>query len=88
MVTRTYRTVAAVKPMVTVLPVAGSNRRPDEPDRVVQVEPLVLPCRVSVWVRAAQAVAGGSFSFAWSMARLLPRSTCTHCGNALFGLSQ
>jgi hypothetical protein len=43
MVTRTYRTVAAVKSIVTVLAVAGLNTRPVEPDRVLNVEPLVLP---------------------------------------------
>jgi hypothetical protein len=73
---------------VTVLPVAGLNTRPTGLDRVVQVEPLVLPCRPRVCVRVAQAAGGGSFSFTWSMAGLPPRSTWIHCGKVLFGLSQ
>jgi hypothetical protein len=80
--------VAAVKSMVTVLPVAGLKTRPVLPERVLQVELLVLPSTLSVWVRVAQSDGGGSLSLTWSIATLLPRSTWTHCGNALLGLSQ
>ena len=40
----------------------------------------------SVCVRVPQAL--GSLSTTWSMLVDAPRSTCAHCGNALFVLSQ
>jgi hypothetical protein len=42
---------------------------------VLNVDPLVLPCTVSVWVRVAQAVAGGSLRMAWLTLTAEPRST-------------
>src|SRR5690349_20182045 len=48
MVARTYRTVAAVNPMVTVFALAGSNSRPAGADRVVKFAPSVLPVRPRV----------------------------------------
>src|SRR5882757_8080659 len=47
-----------------------------------------LPCRDKVCVRAAHAVAGGSFSVTLPTLVEAPRSTWTHCGNALLALSQ
>jgi hypothetical protein len=55
---------------------------------VLNDEPLVLPWMVSVWVRVAQAAAGGSLRIAWLTGVAVPRSTCSHCGNALLLLSQ
>jgi hypothetical protein len=72
--------------MVTVLALAGSNTRPAEPTSVVNEVPFGLPCTDSVCVRASHA--GGSRSATWSMATAAPRSTWTHCGNALLALSQ
>ena len=75
--------------MVTVLPrgrVEACSR--PRPTSVLKVEPLVLPCTDSVWVRVAQAAGGGSFSTTRLTVVAAPRSTCTHCGNALLALSQ
>src|SRR5688572_28887463 len=86
MVTRTYRTLAAVKLMVTTLLEDWLNTRPADADRSLNEVPLTLPCTARVWVRVPQWV--GSFSTTWSMAVLAPRSTWIHCGNALLALSQ
>ena len=49
--------------METVLLLAvGSNVYPAEPTMVAKFEPSVEPCTERVSVRAAHAVAGGSFS--------------------------
>ncbi len=53
----------------------------------LKLVPSVLPWTASVSVRAAQP-ATGSFSTTWLTATDAPRSTCSHCGNALFALSQ
>ena len=84
--TRTYRADVAGKVIVTVLPVAGLKTRPAEADSVVNEEPLVLPCIDSVCVRVPQP--GGSFSTTRLTVAAAPRSTCSHCGNALLTLSQ
>ncbi len=61
MFARTYRAVAALKVMVTVLLSAfGSKLYPAEPTIVEKVEPSVEPSSDRVWVRALQAVDGGS----------------------------
>ena len=52
------------------------------------VVPSVLPRTDSVWVRAPHAVEGGSLITTFPSASVVPRSTCSHCGNALFVLSQ
>jgi hypothetical protein len=88
MCTRTYRTVAAVKAIVTALPVAGLNTRPADAESVLNDVPSVLPCTLSVCVRVAHADGGGNFSTTWSIATPPPRSTWIHCGKTLFGLSQ
>src|SRR6188474_3056256 len=73
--------------MVTVLLLAGLKVYVADAFTVVlKFTPSVLPRMDSVWFRAPQPA--GS----WSTIRLAlwaePRSTCTHCGNALFWLSQ
>src|SRR5947209_3137591 len=73
--------------MVTVLPLAGSNAYPCDATRSVNVEPVALPCTDSVSVRAAHPDVG-SLSTTRSTLTDEPRSTCSHCGNALFVLSQ
>ncbi|GAA1032962.1 hypothetical protein GCM10009557_33170 [Virgisporangium ochraceum] len=78
--TRTWRTVVAAKFRVTVLLVPGANDCPAAATIVVNPEPFVLPCTVSVCVRVSHA--GGSLSTTWSTLCSLPRSTCAHCGNA------
>jgi hypothetical protein len=88
MLIRTYRAFAAVNGIVTVFPVDGSNVYVDDAARLPNVVPSVLPCTESVWVRVAQAVAGGRFSVTLLTLVDEPRSTCTHCGNAPFALSQ
>ena len=55
---------------------------------VLKVEPSVLVCTDRVWVRVAHAVDGGSFSVTLPTEYAAPRSTCSHCGNAPFALSQ
>ena len=55
---------------------------------VVNVEPSELPAIDSVWVRVPQAVEGGSLSTILPTSVGAPRSTCSHCGNALLALSQ
>ena len=74
--------------MVTVLPEAGLKVRPAAPDRVVKDESLVEPSTATVWVRVAQAAAGGSLSTTRETDCALPRSTVSDCGNALLALSQ
>jgi hypothetical protein len=86
MATRTYRADPAGKLIVTALPLAGLNVWTAEPLRLVNDEPVVLPCTDSVWLRDPQPV--GSFSTTWSTLVAVPRSTCAHCGKALFALSQ
>jgi hypothetical protein len=80
--------VAAVKSIVTVLAEDGLKTYPALAFRVVKVDPLVLPCTVSVWVRVCHAAAGGSLRTAWLTLTAEPRSTWSHCGNALLLLSQ
>jgi hypothetical protein len=79
---RKYRWVVAGNVTVTV----GAKLYVADAETVVQVLPLALPSTDSVWFRAPHDA--GS----WSTSRLAlcaePRSTCTHCGNALFALSQ
>ena len=50
--------------------------------------PLVLVCTESVCVRVAHAEAGGSVRVTLPMLVAAPRSTWSHCGNALLALSQ
>ena len=88
MFSRTYRAVAAVKSIVTVLPEDGLKAYPALAFRVLKLEPLVLPCTVSVWVRVAHAAAGGSLRMVWLTLTAEPRSTWSHCGKALLLLSQ
>lgn len=83
---RTWRVAAGATVTVTVLLPAGLKVYPAEPTRVLNVDPLVLPCTVSVWVRAPQPA--GSLSTSRSTVIVAPRSTWIHCGKALFGLSQ
>ena len=73
---------------MTVLPVDGSNVYVAEATAVLKFVPSVLVCTESVWVRVAQAVDGGSFRVTLPIAYVAPRSTCSHCGNAPFALSQ
>jgi hypothetical protein len=74
--------------IVTVLPpLFGSNVYVPEAS-VENDVPFVLPWTESVWLRAPQAVDGGSFSTTLPIENAVPRSTCTHCGNALLALSQ
>ncbi len=84
--TRTYRTAEAVKEIPTVFAPDGSNTRPVDTASVLKAVPSVLPSTLRVSVRAPQE--DGSFSATEWMLTLLPRSTCTHCGNAPAGLSQ
>src|SRR5438034_290224 len=86
MVSRTYRAVAAPKVTVTTLPAAGSNTYPVPVTMVARLVPSVLPWIDSVCVRTPHD--GGSLSTSWSTAVAVPRSTWTHCGNALFVPSQ
>ena len=58
------------------------------PASVLNVAPSVLPGSDSVWLRAAQAAAGGSLSTSRPTVWAEPRSTCAHCGKALLALSQ
>src|SRR5687767_12094907 len=53
----------------------------------LNVLPLALPCTDRVCVRAPQP-ATGSFRTIWVVLTDAPRSTCSHCGKALFALSQ
>src|SRR5690349_14195368 len=85
MFTRTYRVLVAAKLIVTVL-APCVNVRPDEATMFVNVEPLALPSTDRVWVRVPQPL--GSLRITWSMLVDAPRSTCAHCGNELFVLSQ
>jgi len=55
---------------------------------VLNDEPSLEPEMVSVSVRVAHELAGGSFRTTWLTETAEPRSTCNHCGNALFWLSQ
>jgi hypothetical protein len=80
--------VVAGIPTLTVLPVAGLNVRPADGTAVLNVVPSVLVCTDRVWVRVAQAAAGGSLSAIRSMRVAAPRSTWTHCGNEPLTLSQ
>jgi hypothetical protein len=53
MFSRTKRVVvAAVKLIVTVLALAGSNTYPVDATMSEKLDPVVLPCTDSVWVRA------------------------------------
>ncbi len=78
--------MVVLKLIVTVLPVAGLNAYPADATMSVNDEPVVLPCTVSVWVRVPQPV--GSFSTTRLTPTEAPRSTWSHCGNALLVLSQ
>src|SRR6185503_16721454 len=86
MFSQKYRWVVAVNVMVTVLLLPGLKLYVADARTVLKLTPSVLPRMDSVWSRAPQPA--GS----WSTIRLAlwaePRSTCTHCGNALFWLSQ
>src|SRR2546423_6615287 len=84
---RRNRVVVAVRLMVTVLPVAGSKVYPAEPTRSAKLVPSVLPRTARVCVRVPQPDTG-TFSTTLVTATDAPRSTCSHCGNALFVLSQ
>ena len=53
-----------------------------------QVEPSVEPRTVRVWLRVAQAVAGGSLMTTRPMLVAQPRSVWIHWGKALLLLSQ
>ena len=55
---------------------------------MVKLEPSVLPWTVIVWVRVAQAVDGGRSSTILLTLVAEPRSTWSHCGNALSVLSE
>ena len=87
MLRRTYRVLVAPNVTVTVLPVAGSNVYPAEPTMSAKLEPLVLPWIASVSVRVPQPDTG---TFRTTLVTLTdaPRSTWSHCGNALLVLSQ
>src|SRR5690242_16294485 len=87
MFSRTYRVVVALKPIDTVLALFGSKLYPADATMSEKVEPVVLPCTDSVSVRAPQ-FAVGSLSTTLLMLTDAPRSTCSHCGKALFVLSQ
>ncbi len=78
----------AGKVIVAVLPVAGSKVYAAEPTTLVKFVPSVLPRTVSVWVRVAQAVAGGSLSTIRPTLTADPRSTVIDCGKALLADSQ
>src|SRR5947207_3275853 len=84
---RTYRVLVAPKVTVTVLPVAGSNVYPADATMSVKLVPLVLPCTARVSVRVPQ-LATGTFSTTLVTLTDAPRSTWSHCGNALLALSQ
>jgi hypothetical protein len=83
---RTYRTVVVDTVMFTVFAEVGSNTDPVGPANVVNVAPSTEPCTDRVWVRAPQDA--GSFKVTRPTCCADPRSTCTHCGNALLALSQ
>src|SRR6266536_885454 len=87
MVSRTYRVLVPPTSMVTVLPVAGSKVYAAGATRSAKLEPLVLPCTASVSVRVPQP---GTGTFRTTLVTLTeaPRSTWSHCGNALLALSQ
>ncbi len=87
MFSRTYRALAAVKLIVTVLLADGSKTRPAEAERSEKEVPFVLPCTARVSVLAPQ-FAVGSFRMTWLTLTADPRSTCSHCGKALLLLSQ
>ena len=55
---------------------------------VLNVEPSVLLCTESVCVRAPQDVDGGRSITTLPRLRFEPRSAWSHCGKALFALSQ
>ena len=68
-----------------MLPVAGSKVTVTDARNVAPVAPSVT---VTVWVRVAHAVDGGSRSVTLPTDVVAPRSTWTHCGKALLALSQ
>jgi hypothetical protein len=55
---------------------------------VVKVVPSLLPITDNVCVLAGQVVEGGKSSVIFATVVGAPRSTCNHCGRALFVLSQ
>ena len=74
--------------MLAVLPVAGSNVYPADATTVEKVPPSRLPCTDRVCTRVPQALAGGTRSVTLPTLVEAPRSTWSHCGNALLALSQ
>lgn len=87
-VSRRYRTGVPVSVTVAVLPLDGSKVYPVGAFSELYAELSVLPVTPIVWVRVAQAAAGGSLSTSRLSALAAPRSTVTDCGNALLRLSQ
>jgi hypothetical protein len=85
---RRYRWLVAGNVIVTVLPVAGLNVYPAEATTVVKVVPSLLPSTLNVCVRVAHDVDGGKVTTILLTLVDAPRSTCSHCGKALFALSQ
>src|SRR4030095_12878489 len=82
MVSLRYRVVVMLKLIVAV----GLRLYPADATMSVKFDPVVLPCTASVSVRAAQAE--GIFRITLFTCTDAPRSTCSHCGKALFTLSQ
>ena len=85
---RTYRALVAGRVIVTVLPVEGLNVYPVGATIVEKPDPSVLPDAVSVWVRVLHEDDGGRSSTIRLKLLGAPRSTWSHCGNALLALSQ
>jgi hypothetical protein len=85
---RTYRALADGNVIVAVLPVEGLNVYPADPTIVEKSDPSVLPWTDSVWVRVVYEDDGGRSSTIRLKLLAAPRSTWSHCGNALLVLSQ
>ena len=66
---------------------AGSKVYAADGTMSVNVDPLVEPCTLSVWVRAPQPEVGVLSTTRFTLTDAA-RSTCRCCGKALFTLSQ
>ena len=69
-----------------MFPDAGLNEYACDALIVEKLEPSVLDCTLSVWLRVSQPE--GSLSTRYSTVAAAPRSTCAHCGNVLLVDSQ